>query len=298
MGLLVASVLGFMEGFSWTFALFSHFRVHYLIAAVALLIGAILLKRTLAARFAGALLLLNLVTIAHGLSFTQDRIEVSSPSHLKILSANVHSANLDSSKLKELVARTDPDTIILFEVNNRWKNELENMSTQYPFSTGNIREDNFGILLLSRWRLTNSRIEEFPDGIPFVEARVATSSIRVLGVHLIPPIWSEYTIRGDEQLTGLANKLNEDSLPTVVVGDFNNTPWAGSFQKFLMNSSSELAGIDLMKPTWPVSPSIFGLHLDHAVVKNLVVNDFEVLDSIGSDHRPIFVTLSTQKAGT
>ncbi len=58
----------------------------------------------------------------------------------------------------------------------------------------------------------------------------------LFGVHLTSPVGKVRTDERNKQLNGLVEEIQKNNQPTVVVGDFNITPWSLYFQDFIQKS--------------------------------------------------------------
>ena len=85
----------------------------------------------------------------------------SASGRLRILHANVLSSNEQATPLLDLIAREQPDLLALHEINARWIGTLAGLADDYPYREGAPREDDFGILVLSRTPLQESAVRRF-----------------------------------------------------------------------------------------------------------------------------------------
>jgi endonuclease/exonuclease/phosphatase (EEP) superfamily protein YafD len=98
--------------------------------------------------------------------------------------------------------------------------------------------------------------------------------------------------RRNEQLEALARHARATtSLPLVVVGDLNVSPFSPQFRHLLeegrLRSAADGFG---WQPTWPSFLLPAGIQIDHALVSPAVtVKAFSRGPFDGSDHRPIVV---------
>ncbi len=129
-----------------------------------------------------------------------------------------------------------------------------------------------------------------------VTLNVQDEPMRVLVVHLPAPILpSTYTTR-ERGFEALNDQINSGSLKSsVIMGDFNTTPWSSSLRNFsaqnpqLKNVISEGSA----RPTWCDDYlGLFCLRIDHTFIDR----DYSLLSSsvgqqVGSDHRPIITRI-------
>jgi endonuclease/exonuclease/phosphatase (EEP) superfamily protein YafD len=93
-----------------------------------------------------------------------------------------------------------------------------------------------------------------------------------------------------------AISVSKDTRLVLVAGDLNSTPWSPRYRKFM--SRTDLKNTRQGKgiyPSWSAGGIIgylMQIPLDHVLVtKNIHTQKFEKLDSINSDHFPIYVEL-------
>ena len=102
---------------------------------------------------------------------------------------------------------------------------------------------------------------------------------------------SQYATARNEQMEMLADRINAH--PTrkfIVMGDFNDTIWSFSFQRFLKKSGLTPTGTGLL-PTWPSFFLPVGIQIDHALVKGFDHTYFKIGGQNGSDHLPIMLSM-------
>lgn len=219
----------------------------------------------------------------------------------RVIQANVHVANPSPSKLLSWVREEQPDVLVVEEVSPAWKAKLESVPG-YRYHQVLPSSDSFGIAVLSRHPM---RVLA-PNGPATREAMFKTTDIdveiewqgervRVLATHPMPPIRSYLDALRDKYLAESAQSLGGASDPSLLVGDFNATPWSGAAVGI------RRAGLDFSSaliPTWPAMFGVFAvIPIDHVVINKRwgVVNRQRGPD-IGSDHFPIMVDLVLKDA--
>jgi endonuclease/exonuclease/phosphatase (EEP) superfamily protein YafD len=80
---------------------------------------------------------------------------------------------------------------------------------------------------------------------------------------------------------------------SIVLGDLNLTPYAPAFARLVQSSGLRDALDDrAWRPTWQASLWPLALPIDHVLVpRSGCVLDATIGPDIGSDHRPVLVTL-------
>jgi endonuclease/exonuclease/phosphatase (EEP) superfamily protein YafD len=296
----VATVLGFLGRFHWLLDLFSHFRVQYLLGLSCL--GLVLLigrrRKTAIACLMAALL--NAMVVLP-LFFGEEVLPTSPTKTFRVLQLNVNTQQGDPQRVLQLIDEVDPDFIVLEELNRHWIQQLSVLETKYPHSLVSPREDNFGIGLYSKWELLDQQIVEFGSAeVPsaFADLSFEGIAVRVIATHPLPPMSAINFQLRNEQLAKLAEAVDSGT-PTLMLGDFNATPWNYFFRNLLKESglrdSSRGFGI---QPTWPSFSRLLSIPIDHCLhSEQIVIVGREIGPDVGSDHYPVIVefTLKSEK---
>jgi len=218
---------------------------------------------------------------------------------LRILQANILTSNTRAPALLALVARENPDVVVLQEPDLWWLRQLAPLTNSHPVFAALPRDDNFGAAIYCK---TNARCAKIfllsdPEGAPSSLARIAVGdkTLTVVGTHTLAP-YSDSTWRGRNRFTlELAQTLRGIEGPLVVTGDFNNTPWSAHFRAFLKASGlTDSAQGRGHQATWPVSSlPLVRIPLDHCFHSS----DVRILakrpgPDIGSDHLPLIIDVA------
>ena len=227
-GAAVASVLPLLSHTWWVFELFSHFRVQYLVLSL-LALSVFAVRR----RWRGAAAMLPFFVLnAHAVAaarVTSDPAAGSLPG-ISILNVNVNSGNSAYSEVVDLILATSPDVAVLVEINESWRDALGSLYPDYPYHLEELRGDNFGIGLISRFPLHDAELRDLlgtPTISGFVE--LGGERLRIVGAHLRPPISAEWSSARNTQLVELGRWIEMETGPMVVVGDFNITAYSPIF---------------------------------------------------------------------
>jgi endonuclease/exonuclease/phosphatase (EEP) superfamily protein YafD len=300
----IAFLLGELGRFYWLFELGSHFLVQYLlgfaITAVYFLVRgrwrwlvvAVVLSIVLAWRLAPyAPLGANAATAAAGVH------------RLRIMTINVHASSDRYDLVRAEIERRDPDVVFLPENTDRWAAGLAPLRARYPYVVDGQSPSVFSLFLFSRIPLSDAAIIKLPepDGFPAIVARICpggTSSevacLRIVGIHPPPPLTGRIAAERYAILQALPNLISgKDDERTVLLGDFNCTPWSPLFRDLLAATGLRdgARGFDL-SPTWASRWLPFGLKIDHILVgKAITVTSHEVGPEVGSDHFPVVADL-------
>ena len=110
-------------------------------------------------------------------------------------------------------------------------------------------------------------------------------------MHLASPVGKYRTDLRNKQLASLAEEIQKINQPTVVVGDFNITPWSPYFEEFIHKSRLRDTRKDLgVYPTWLAQFPLLTIPIDHGLTSNgIKIGSFMLGNSFGSDHLPIIL---------
>jgi len=233
------------------------------------------------------------------------------PTHgqgITVTSCNLLMINRQTDRVIEELAATDPDVILFQEYTDHWHAALQRaFSEQYPHVVYFPREDSFGAAIYSRLPFVGKpnkflRIGTF--GEPQMRAVVSVDGrdIAIYNLHLVPP-WGgiAYIQEHSRQFADLLDLLAEETLPTVVAGDFNftpSTPHAAALANQNFRDAHDQAGSG-RGATWSehgIYRFLPGLRLDHIYLSDeLGCTRFHVGDAAGSDHRPITAHIAPRR---
>ena len=306
--LVIVSILGAAFTFSgliggllgrhhFIFDMCSHFRLQ---AIVALLLCGII-NMTLARRkFLGGAVFASGLLLAGTLAPYFPRKAPVLAAHnqsLRLLVFNVYTGNPMKTEVARYILDKNPDIAILLETDLNWIASMDShLDSLYPHQIKRARSDNFGIAAYSRIPFLHSQIIDYGgQDLPSVNLILDIGegkSFRIIGIHPLPPVSSRYWRLRNIQLQSVAEEALESSVPLVVCGDFNSTPWSPFFKDFLKVSQLRLASFHRgISPTW-TGKKVYalGLPIDHVCLSaGTAVIDRVVGPSLGSDHRPVIV---------
>lgn len=215
-------------------------------------------------------------------------------SRFRLMTANLLNVRSDSTAFASLVARFDPDVVVVQELGPAAAEILEN---RYPVHQLRPAHDFDGRGLASRlpgetfWIPMDGR-----DGVG-AKLQLDSATIRVAGIHLINPLdfpwWSSKRRRG-LQIDGLFGWLSQDEGPAVVAGDFNATPRWPAYKRVAARLDDLVLGqSDRPDPTWgyrPGWPKV--LRIDHIFGAGVVATNVETAAVDGSDHVAVVADLA------
>ncbi len=279
------------------FDLLSHFRLQFALCFV--LIALVLVRRKI---YALAFFLMA-VSAAPDLPpfFLKEKVmqASSTSSRLRILQMNLWSKHEQFERIRALIENSNADLVALEEVSPEAKIWMAaNMQTKYPYQILHTRPDFFGIGLLSRYPLKNSKLFyskiDQAQSPPMVttEIEVDGCNIGVLVAHLLPP-FGEYHFTMDKAMIQAISDFCKDYKDKIVVGDLNLSQHSSLYKKLLRDTAlSDSARGFGWHPTYP-SFTKCGIYIDQCLTGgNIVVLDRKNGPYFGSDHFPVVIDLA------
>lgn len=235
--------------------------------------------------------------------------------HLRVVTYNTHhgegvDGRLDLERVAGVIREANPDLVALQEVDRRARRtggidqaivyaKLTGLHGWYgaamPFQGGE-----YGQMLLARWPLRDPQVVRLP-GTPGREPRIAVTAqieapgfgrIQWGGVHLDATRTDEDRW---EQVGALLGRFGRDGVPTLLAGDFNDTPESRVMRRMLDPSAGwyDTAGA-AGEPTVPAE--VPRSRIDYILAwpgDGWRVLDSEVLsEAVASDHRPVLAILA------
>ena len=212
---------------------------------------------------------------------------------LVVAAANVHVDNEVPDRLVQWVGTTKPDVLAILEISDTFAKRL-GLDDVFPHHVVRPRWDPFGIALLSRHPILRHAVVEEDGATPRIEAVLDWNGteVTVVAFHPMPPITAADHGRRNRLLADISARYADR--PTIVIGDFNATPWSSAFRAPRRNGFTIAGGL---QATWPAPlRGLIGLPIDHVMVsRHWSVIDRAVGPDLGSDHLPIQATVSTRR---
>ncbi len=274
--------------------LFSHFRLQYLVVSLLLLIVFAIRRRAI---YSLLLVVALAINASYVLPWYDDSGAVAGDTELKLLYANVLSTNRDHERLLELISSERPDVILLQEMSTHWQDALQILEADYPFRYSAVREDNFGIAMLSRLPFTAAtHVDSPPLGYPTLIAttRIGGTDLTMISTHPMNPLGRDNFRARNVQLHSVAELVAQASGEVLLVGDLNASVWDRHYRHFEdatgLRNARRGKGI---LPTWPTFMPLAMIPIDHVLFSSRVgIADIKTGPRIGSDHLPLIVTVA------
>ena len=213
---------------------------------------------------------------------------------IRLTTYNVLYANHDHARTLDFLRQNDADVVVLMEVPPHWTEALETLDDLYPYRLNCSDHRACRLAMLSRVPLRNASAGLADDGrTRVVDAvlRIGGGELRVMATHLSKGLSLDDYALQSQQLAGLLEHIGDATLPTVLAGDFNMAPWTPRLRRFADRADLTIA--PGLNGTWPAMlPVPARIPIDHVMTgPGLRVVDRTVGPDVGSDHRPVTVTL-------
>jgi endonuclease/exonuclease/phosphatase (EEP) superfamily protein YafD len=295
----------------WIFPLelLTHFQVHYFwltIWLIFLLIG--LWQRQRLRSLVPLYILLFALTI-NGLELAtwylpNERLTADKTNIFKVMSYNILVENFEVDRIVNSISSVDPNLVLIIEVDPLMKQNIEErIGTKFPYS---FQSPGGGMAIFSKLPLEDSRGEQFSgsDATNLVtHLKYRDRRIKIIGTHPLVPVKANLFVRRNLHLNSIATHLERESQPTILMGDFNLTPWSPYYRQFIDRTKlhNTRLGFGIL-PTW-IRPSttvnlpqllipILNIPIDHIFVsKDFTVARTYTGDNGNSDHAPIISEL-------
>ena len=294
LGILVATLFGFLGKLFWFFDLFAHFRVQYMQICL-VLIGIALWKRL--NKRAIALVILACVNYALVLPLYFGKPSSPTGPTTRAMLMNINAGNGNTEQVLETIRNADPDILLLEEVTPKWELELAVLNTNYPYRIVEAQNGCFGIMLLSKYPLAHNQIIKIGTAdIPSIitDIHLPQGEVSFIGTHPLPPMGAAYSNHRNSQLSELPKQVKAQKFPVLLIGDLNTSPWSFYFRRLADESglNNSMKGFGF-QPSWPSNNRFLRIPLDHILhAPEIVIHNRMVGGDVGSDHFPVIIDFS------
>jgi endonuclease/exonuclease/phosphatase (EEP) superfamily protein YafD len=300
---LSCSWLGHLGAWYWIVDLLSHFRWQYaLFSLVVMLLAAFRRWRPLSIT-AGLTLMVN-AWLLSGIGDLQPPPQRHEKA-LRVICFNVLVPNPNKKQVLDSLATSNADIIALLEIDGRWREAMQPLKAQYPYSFQGgytARGQYTDIMLWSRLPLLETKILDAEElgldrasgVLPSLAVRVkpvaaACPEMTVIVTHPLPPMNARLAKIHPITLRALAAWASapERSGPMLLIGDLNASPWSAIMREVLSQSALRFRTHEFVsQPTWD-SHGLLAIPIDHTLAtKELHIMSRKLGPSMGSDHRP------------
>ncbi len=289
LGLGLATLLSFFGSYKYALDLFSHFRVHFLIASAVAALLLIVIRDRAAAVVAMLVFLGNAIGLwPQQTAGTADAATATRT--LNLVTFNIWASNTDIDDVAAYLLETDADIIVLQEYWLQTKKLKRLLKARYPWQTDCKKVSYCDIALFSKEPWTKTGIVK-PGSVrpPTLWAKFGTgdTAYTIASVHFDRPP----SLRHKRQLNSMASWIGSQPGQVILAGDFNATPWSHAMTDFRQRAGLKI--VPGYRPTWPAHLLFAQLPIDHVLVSSGITSVSAARGRFaGSDHRPVQVVLS------
>jgi endonuclease/exonuclease/phosphatase (EEP) superfamily protein YafD len=162
---------------------------------------------------------------------------------LLVATFNLWFENERIDEVDTFLNQTDADVVMLQEVTGEHLAPLhKGLDARYAYSVGD-----FGIVIFSKYAIkADGRVDRagYPESLRllarWVELDVHGTAVEVVGVHCARPF---HPLLQAQDVAALTQLVLARTLPIVVAGDFNLTPWTDHLNRVTRMTELGLAGV-------------------------------------------------------
>ena len=300
----LASLIAKSASIWWLADLAVHFKIQYLLVGALCIAPALWLRRWVLVSLCLLCIIVNAQPVAQ---FFSPADQASMPTmqarqgyaQVRVASLNVWFANVDYDGVAAWIEQSDPDVVVLVEVNPAWHEALAQRLPAWPHQHYQDIAGKSGKLFLSKTEPLSVVSISSVDGRPPLLATlyIDGATLRVGAVHAHWPIGAGNSSIRNKMLGEIALLANSEETPFIAAGDFNVSPFSPHFQSMVHNGGLRRASAGWgWQPTWPHFLPIAGIEIDHILVpRSVFVTGFRVQKGPGSDHRALIADLEVPR---
>lgn len=209
------------------------------------------------------------------------------PYHLSVVHVNLSNVSDIDSTIKVLKT-CKAGLISLHELDPMWQQIIaDQLSEDYPFQQYYVDIGLYGMGIISKYRMAGLDTLYF-DGVPALRTAVSVDGqdLRLFSLHSEPQIHKLAHEKLLTQLDAVGMQIAQDSLPSLVFGEFNLVAWSTELQEFCRNAGLHESRNGFMQYVSRGVGSLLVTPFDHIFFTSpLQVVDFSNMMEPGSGKR-------------
>lgn len=293
-GATLATFLGFFGDTWWAFDVLANFRLQFAIVlfGVAALYGLVMSRGA-----AFVFLVVALVNVALIVPlYVGSPVEATGVDEITLVSFNVRTSSAARDQVMRWIEGTDADVVFILESSAEWERSSAAAAFEYSIQSELPDDRRFSITVLAKDDVNTEllRLGTGRDPVIRVEVSLENRPLVIYAVHPRPATSEAGAEMHNSLLEQVAELVDDEVDPVIVIGDLNATPWSSAFRALESDAGlvNSLDGFGL-QPTWPGNlPFGLTIPIDHMLhTSELTTVDRSVGPSLGSDHRPLVVTV-------
>lgn len=218
---------------------------------------------------------------------------------LKVFYSNIYYKNTDYKSLQDKIIQEDPDIVILVEFSDEHETEMKEFFREnYPYMNRNSRSTMLaGDVVFSKVPLENITETHLVEawawnyGYMKIQCKNCWDGIDFYVIHTSAPV----SYKNFEMRNSQISKLLSDFLknyrnwtPTMIIGDFNLSPWSYYYRQFTKHLNM-LNALSYQSPNYTRSLHkkwIFRSHIDQLFISpEIKISEINIENLTWSDHR-------------
>jgi endonuclease/exonuclease/phosphatase (EEP) superfamily protein YafD len=281
-------------GLLWVgFDVFSQFSLQFIFLSLAAMIGMVAPRyKALVAAIFFTGFVAAYSAWPHMVSATPAPLGVLKPTErqLKVASFNTLVTNQNHAALIATIKAMNADVIALVEFDYYKSAVLTALKSEYPYGYDCVTLNNCEMAILSKVPLTDFDARGMWEGPGYISAKLGAEfgNVTLFAVHTtrFPHSASQF-----RQINAMVKRVEEVSGRTILMGDFNATPFSRITQT-VVASAGLIRQTNL--PTWPATYGAPQLAIDHIFTSPDIrsLSREQIGDNAGSDHFPVMMTLA------
>jgi endonuclease/exonuclease/phosphatase (EEP) superfamily protein YafD len=290
----LATVLAFFGSTWWLFDFAANFRAHLAVVLVIVALGYALLFSKATALFFMLMAGVNAIVILP--LYMGSPAPATGTDSLTVVSFNVDQKASIRDTAYGWINTVDPDIVVLTEATEAWTQPSDNTGPYHTLNDLPI-DRTFGIAVMARENLDVELIQvtQVRDSLLRIVASIGDRPIVIYAVQSRVSSNEKDAALQQEYFAEVASLARQETDPTIIVGDFQSSPWSHTFQTLLTDAHlvDSLIGFGI-QTTWPANRwAFFRLPFDNLIhSEDLTTVDRYLGPAFGTDHLPIVVTLA------
>ncbi len=167
---------------------------------------------------------------------TVELVEPNPETDITCLASNVQMGNTQYKEVSELIQKEQPDLLFLMETDQRWFAALQPVLAGYKTIAKELKDNCYGCVFATNLEVVDVNVHYIAgDDTPSVHATLKDKSGKTFifrGVHPRPPLPGTTSKKRDAELEQTAKFARENTVPELIMGDFNDVVWSRNSQKF------------------------------------------------------------------
>jgi endonuclease/exonuclease/phosphatase (EEP) superfamily protein YafD len=256
-----------------------------------------------------SILCVLIIILIIGLPFARDYIgnaPSATPSNamvLKVATYNIWGGNKDLLAFNAWLRTYQPDVVAIEEISPDQIFNTETLSDLYPYSTLSLNPKD--VLIISRLPILAQKRIIAPDGVReiiYVRLSAPQGPVDVYALHAETVHSFDQWSRRNEYLSLAAAVIDANGPPTLVMGDFNASPW-NRYYSSLVTTAKLHAEPRLFPPVTRLLRYSMGRPVG-ATIDHILTSEGNHLSrcrtasAMGSDHFPVICDLSLKAAAS